>query len=183
MKKFQFIILAILLLSAPFANAQRYLTKTGTINFYSKTPMETIDATTKQVTSALDITQGDFIFKVQMLSFEFKQALMQEHFNENYVESDKYPNAIFKGKVTNLKDITLTKNGTYPAIIEGDMTIHNVTNKIKETGTFEVKDGKIIGKAKFKISIKSYNVIIPALVKDNISDLMEITVDVTLEKQ
>jgi polyisoprenoid-binding protein YceI len=182
MKKLHILILTGLLLSATFVNAQKYMTKTGSIRFYSHTPMEDIEATNKQVNSALDITSGEFIFKLLMKGFEFEKALMQEHFNENYVESDKYPNASFKGKALNLKDLNFSKDGTYPATIEGDLTIHGVTKKITEKGTFEVKGGKIIGKSKFNISLKDYNVIIPKAVVNNISDIIEITVDVSLEK-
>jgi polyisoprenoid-binding protein YceI len=182
MKKLQFFILTVLLLSATLVNAQKYITKTGFIRFYSHTAMEDIDANNKQVNSALDITTGDFVFKLLMKSFEFEKALMQEHFNEKYVESDKFPNASFKGKVTNLKEINFTKNGTYQAIIDGELTIHGVTKKIQEKGTFQVTEGKIIGQAKFKISLKEYNVVIPSAVTNNISDLIEMTVDVSLEK-
>ena len=83
-------------------NAQKYITKNGYIKFYSETPIETIEAHNRQVNSALDRETGDFVFKVLMRSFEFEKALMQEHFNENYVESENFPNATFKGKVTNL---------------------------------------------------------------------------------
>ena len=87
-------------------NAQKYITKTGFIRFYSDAPLEKIEALNRQVNAALDITSGDLVFKVLMKSFHFEKALMQEHFNENYVESDKYPNAEFRGKITNLKDIS-----------------------------------------------------------------------------
>ena len=182
MKKLQFIILTGLLLSASFVNAQKYITKSGFIRFYSHASIENMEANNKQVNCALDITTGDLVFKVLMKSFEFEKALMQEHFNDDYVESDKFPNASFKGKVLNMKDINFTKNGTYQATIEGDLTIHGITKKVQEKGTFEVKDGKIIGQAKFNISLKEYNVIIPKTVVNNISDMIEITVDVSLEK-
>lgn len=182
MKKLQFIILTVLLLSSTFVNAQRFITKNGFVHFFSNTSMEKIEADNKQVNSALDITTGDFIFKMLMKSFEFEKALMQEHFNENYVESDKFPNAEFKGKVMNMKEINFTKNGSYPAIIDGNLTIHGVTKKVQEKGTFIVKDGKINGQSKFQISLKEFNVIIPKTVVNNISDMIEITVDVNLTK-
>jgi polyisoprenoid-binding protein YceI len=182
MKKSLLLLFFGLLLSVSVVNAQKYITKSGFIRFYSHASLENIEATNKQVNSALDITTGDFIFKVLMKSFEFEKALMQEHFNENYVESDKFPNASFKGKVLNMKEINFTKNGTYTATIEGDLTIHGVTKKVQEKGTFDVKDGKIVGQAKFNISLKEYNVIIPKTVVNNISDMIEITVDVSLEK-
>ena len=94
-------------------SAQRYITKNGHIKFYSETPMETIEANNHQVNSALDIATGDFVFKVLMKSFEFEKALMQEHFNENYVESDKYPNATFKGKVLNISEYDFKSNNSF----------------------------------------------------------------------
>ena len=144
--------------------------------------MENIEAINKQVNSALDIVTGDFVFKVLMKSFEFDRALMQEHFNENYVESDKYPTATFKGKITNLKSIDFTKAGTYKAEVEGDLTIHNVTKKVKQTGTFEVKGDKVHGKAKFNIKPQDYEIKIPSAVAANFAESMEVTVDITLDK-
>ena len=182
MKILQFLILTGLLFSATFTHAQKYITKAGFIQFYSHASLENIQAANKQVNSAIDISTGEFVFKVLMKSFEFEKALMQEHFNENYVESDKFPNASFKGKVMNMKEINFTKNGSYQAIIEGDLTIHGVTKKVQEKGTFDVRDGKIIGQAKFNISLKEYNIMIPKTVVNNISDMIEITIDVSLEK-
>lgn len=181
MKKTIFLIfLGIVLTQGVFA--QRYLTKTGKISFFSQTPLENIEAHNNQVNSALDIKTGDFVFKILMKSFEFEKALMQEHFNENYVESDKYPNATLKGKVVNLSQIDFSKNGTYKAEIEGDLTIHGVTQPVKESGTFEVKDGKVNGKSKFAILLADHKISVPAPVVDNIAKEIEITVDVMLEK-
>jgi polyisoprenoid-binding protein YceI len=162
--------------------SQKYITKTGNINFMSKASMENIAAKNNQVNCALDISTGDFVFKVLMKSFEFEKALMQEHFNENYVESDKFPNASFQGKVVNMKEINFNKPGIYKATIEGNLTIHGVSKKVTEPGTFEIKDNKISGKSKFNISLKEYNVIIPNTVVNNISDQIEINIAVSLEK-
>src|SRR5271157_4358881 len=120
----------VLILSSPVLYAQKYLTKNGYIRFYSHASLEDIEAKNNQVNSALDITTGDFIFKVLMKSFEFKKALMQEHFNENYVESEKYPNANFKGKITNFSEVHFTVPGKYEANVEGDLTIHGITKHI-----------------------------------------------------
>ena len=104
MKKIKLLsIVFILVASAGYS--QKYITKNGYIKFYSETPMETIEAHNRQVNSALDISTGDFVFKVLIKSFEFEKALMQEHFNENYMESDKFPDATFTGKITNLSSI------------------------------------------------------------------------------
>ena len=175
------ICLAILIgsLQAP---AQKYITKTGHIKFYSEAPLEKIEANNRQVNSALDAATGGFVFKVLMKSFEFEKALMQEHFNENYVESDKFPNAQFVGKVTNIKDVDFTRDGVYSATVEGKLTLHGVTKDLKESGTLEVKQGKVLGKSKFNLAVADYNISIPGNVTRNISKTIEITVEVTLEK-
>ena len=163
--------------------AQKYMTKTGFIRFYSETPIETIQADNKQVNAALDSQTGDLVFKVLMKSFLFEKALMQEHFNENYVESDKFPNATFQGKVTNLSQIDFGNEGTYEANIEGDLTIHGVTQKISEKGTFVVKGGdKVHGTSKFLVKPADYQIKIPGAVVKNIAETIEVTVDVELTK-
>jgi polyisoprenoid-binding protein YceI len=164
------------------ASAQKYITKTGQIIFFSETPMESIQADNRQVNAALDPLTGDFVFKVLIKSFQFEKALMQEHFNENYMESDKYPNSTFQGKVTNLSDIDFNKPGTYPVTIEGDMTIHNVTRKINEKGTFTVESGVVKGNSKFKVKPSDYDIKIPGAVINNIAEEIEVTVNVELNR-
>ena len=177
-------ILILLIFSSTILSgqAQRFITKTGHIKFYSDSPLEKIEAHNRQVNAAIDATSGDFVFKVLMKSFEFEKALMQEHFNENYVESDKFPNATFLGKVTNIKEVNVSKDGTYGAVVEGKLTLHGVTSFVKEAGAFEVKGGKLTGKARFNILLADYDIKIPGAVTKNISKTIEITVDVVLEK-
>jgi hypothetical protein len=170
------------LLATVSVSAQKYITKNGYIRFFSSTPVEDIEAHNRQVNSALDQKTGDFVFKVLMKSFQFEKALMQEHFNENYVESDKFPNATFSGKVKNLGDIDFTKNGVYQTTVEGDLTIKGVTKKVSEKGSFEVKDGKVIGKSTFNILLADYGIKIPNTVANNISKTIQIDVEVNLEK-
>jgi len=162
--------------------AQKSITRSGRIRFYSETPMEKIEAISAQVNSALDVATGDFVFKVLVKSFEFEKALMQEHFNENYMESDKFSTATFSGKISNLKDINFSKDGSYSANVEGNLTIHGVTNKITEKGTIEIQGGKIVTKAVFIIKPKDYNIIIPGAVVANIAESIQVNVDATLEK-
>ncbi len=181
MKKILFSLLISMFLVGG-AYAQRYVTKSGHIQFYSDTPVETIEAHNHQVNSALDAGTGDFVFKVLMRGFEFEKALMQEHFNENYVESHKYPNAAFMGRVINLEEIDFSTDGTHNAMVEGELSIHGVTKKVKEKGSFEVKGDKVSGKAKFTILVADYDIKIPRAVTENIAEEIEITVDVELDK-
>jgi len=176
------IIIACLLLSAGSVNAQKFITKTGHIRFYSDAPLEKIEAHNHQVNSALDMSTGGFVFKVLLKSFEFEKALMQEHFNENYVESDKYPTATFLGKVTNFKDLDIAKDGVYDVTVEGKLTLHGVTRPVNEKGTIEVKQGKLHGKARFNLVLADYKISIPGAVGNNISKTIEISVDINLDK-
>jgi len=175
-------IAVILLMISANVFGQKYITKNGKISFFSDGATEKIEAINNQVSTAIDISSGDIVFKVLMKSFEFEKALMQEHFNENYVESGKFPNASFKGKINNLSDINFTKNGKYKVIVEGDLMIHGVTKKVKQSGIMEVKDGKIIANAKFPILLKDYDVKIPTTVMKNIAEIVDVTVNVSLDK-
>jgi polyisoprenoid-binding protein YceI len=180
----KFFVIILTAFSGSFTlQAQKYMTKNGNIMFYSETPMETIKATNNQVNAALDSQTGDLVFKVPIKSFQFEKALMEEHFNENYMESDKLPNSTFKGKITNLQDINFSKEGKYEAIIDGDMTIHGVTQKISEKGTFTVEAGdKIKGYSKFNVKPSDYDIKIPGAVIKNIAETIEVTVEIELSK-
>jgi hypothetical protein len=161
--------------------SQKYIDKTGHIWFYSHTPVEDIEAHNRQTTSILDTKTGELIFQVLIKSFEFQRSLMEEHFNENYMESDKFPKASFKGQIINIASIDLTKNGTYSVDVEGDLTIHGVTKKISTKGTLEVKDGKIAGKSKFEVIPQDFGIQIPDLVKDKFAKQMDVTVEMNYE--
>ena len=158
------------------ANAQKYMTKNGFIGFYSHTPMEDIKGDNNQVVGALDISTGEMVFQALIKSFHFDRALMEEHFNENYMESDKFPKSVFKGKISNLKDVDFSKNGIYNVTVEGDLTIHDVTNKISTQGTIEVVSGGINANSKFKIVPEDYKINIPGVVKDKFDKNLEVTV-------
>jgi polyisoprenoid-binding protein YceI len=175
------IIVAFIILCGNMALAQKYLTKTGTITFFSEAPLENIQAVNNKVTCALNTQTGAMEFAVLMKAFEFKKALMQEHFNENYVESDKYPKATFKGKIENLSTINFTKDFTYDAIISGELTIHGVTQNVKTKGTFTMSSGKIKGNATFTILLSDYKIAIPSAVKQKISNEVKIVVDINME--
>jgi len=168
----------ILILSFVFlsANAQRYMTKNGFIGFYSHTSMEDIKADNNQVAGVLDISTGEMVFQALIKSFHFDRALMEEHFNENYMESDKIPKSSFKGKITNLAAVSFSKNGTYEVIVEGDLTIHDVTNKISTKGTIEVVTGGINASSKFNIVPEDYKISIPGVVREKINKSLEVTV-------
>lgn len=158
------------------ANAQRYMTRTGYVQFYSHAPLEDIQADNRQVASAIDLSTGEIVFQVLIRSFRFEKALMEEHFNENYMESDKYPRATFTGKITDPPPSSIKGEGKYEVTVEGDLNIHNVTNRISTSATLEIKNNSLIANSKFIISPADYNIRIPAIVRDNIAKEIEVTV-------
>ena len=157
----------------------RYFTKNGTLSFEASTPLETIDPVNKSTTSVLDITSGQIEFAVLIKGFEFKKALMQEHFNENYMESDKFPKSTFKGKIMNLSAINFKKDGTYPATVKGILEIHGVKKELTASGSFSVSAQTITSAARFNVIISDYNISIPGVVKDKVSKTANIKVNCT----
>jgi polyisoprenoid-binding protein YceI len=171
------LIFLILFLSVAFTvNAQKFITRDGFIGFYSHTPVEDIKGDNNQVASVFDISTGELVFQVLIKSFHFDRALMEEHFNENYMESDKYPKSTFKGKISNLAEVNFSNNGTYKVKVEGDLTIHGVTNKISAEGILEVIKGGINASSKFNINPEDYKINIPGVVSDKINKNLEVTV-------
>ena len=177
-----YILLFLLFSFSVASQAQgKFFTKSGKISFFSKSTMENIEAHNKSVTCVLDAGTGNLQFAILMKGFEFEKALMQEHFNENYVESHKFPKAEFKGTVVNNNEIDYAKDGTYKAKVKGKLTLHGQTRDVETNGSLTIKGGKIDADASFNVLLADYNITIPNVVKDNISKTINITVDCILE--
>jgi len=174
-------ILALSLLTGMQSKAQNFFTKNGKITFFSKTSMENIEAVNNQVVSLANTATGDLAFSVIITGFLFKKALMQEHFNENYMESAKYPKATFKGKIADLSKVNFTKDGSYAVTVSGDLNMHNVTKTVSVPGTITVKGGKFNAAATFNVLLADYNISVPKVVEGNISKTIEIKVDCSYE--
>lgn len=182
MKKRTIMLAGALVLLSVLTQAQdKFFTKNGKISFVSKGNIETITAQHKGITCVVDAKTGAIQFAVLMKGFEFRKALMQEHFNENYVESDKFPKAEFKGQITNNGDVNYAKDGVYNATAKGSLTLHGVTKEVEIPGKVTVKDGKPQLNADFVLLMSDYQIKIPALVKENISNTVTVTVDCALE--
>lgn len=180
MKQFLFLLL-FLAMATTTLSAQKYFTRTGNITFSSDTPLEKIEAKNAKATCVVDAEAGRMEFAVLIKAFSFEKALMQEHFNENYLESGKFPKALFKGTIDNMAEIDLSKDGTYPAMVKGDLTIHGVTQAVETEGAFVVKDGKISASTNFVVLTQDYGIEIPAVVRDNIAKEIMIEVSVDLK--
>lgn len=179
-------IAAIILLLSGFSlgsTAQLYFTKNGYISFFSSTPMEDIKAANNQVISIINTSTGEIQFSLLNNAFHFKKALMEEHFNDDYIESAKYPKSTFKGIISNLKDINLAKDGVYNITVSGNLNIHGVTRAVSVPGKLTVKGGAVSAGSTFKIKPKDHNISIPAAVKNNIAETVELTVNCSYEKK
>lgn len=154
----------------------RYFTKTGHIDFFSSTPIEDIKANNDQVTSFIDTATGEMVFSVLMRSFQFEKALMQEHFNENYVESAKFPKATFEGKLIDAGKVGWDKPGEYPVKVKGNLTLHGVTKEVEADGSLVIESGRITGKSQFLIKPADYKITIPQVVKNNIAEQIKVNV-------
>jgi len=164
------------------ANAQtKYFTREGKVQFYSKAPLEEITGLNKKATSVLDTENGQIEFSILMKAFEFEKALMMEHFNENYVESSKFTKAVFKGVIDNKAEVNWKKDGAYLVKISGKMSLHGETNDHSAEGTIFIKGGAISGHSEFNIALKDYKIEIPSLVKDKVSEVVKVTVDLNYE--
>ncbi len=172
--------MVMMLLAGLSASAQaqgKFFTRDGFISFFSHTDVEDIDAKNNKVASVLDAATGQLEFAVLMKAFEFKKALMQQHFNENYVESNKYPKAQFKGKILNIGNVDFTKDGEYPVEIDGELTIKGVTKPLQTNASVIVKGGVPQGVAEFKVKPTDYGIQIPSLVRENIAEEILVKVD------
>jgi hypothetical protein len=172
-------ILSLMLISSMFVgqvSAQKFFTRSGSITFFSSTPMEDIEATNNQVSCIVDLSSGQVAFNVLMKGFEFEKALMQEHFNEKYVHSDKFPKAKFKGNITSPDLGSLANDGEYKVTIEGELTIHGVTKTWKADGTITRKGDQFLMNSEFEIVIADFDIKIPGAVKKNISETVKTTI-------
>lgn len=182
MKRRWIIIPVVFILFSSLVNAQgKFFTKSGKISFFSSSTLENIIANNKSAVCLLDTKTGDLQFAVLLKGFEFKKALMQEHFNSDYVESDKFPKSEFKGQLTNNSTVNYNINGIYTVNVKGKLTIHGETKDVETSGTITVKDGKLLANSTFNILLSDYKITVPRFYKDNISNSIKITVDCTLD--
>lgn len=173
-------IIIILFLAVCFSKegiGQNYMTKTGFVGFYSTTPLEDIKGENNQVYAILDPATHHIAFALLLKGFIFPKELMQEHFNENYVESDKYPKATFSGACSG--DMDLSKEGIYQVVVKGTLSLHGVTQPVETTAQLEVKNGQILGTSSFRLKPEDFQIQIPGVVRDKIAKEINVRVQIT----
>jgi polyisoprenoid-binding protein YceI len=143
---------------------------------------EKIEAVAKSNSCIMDQNTGNLEIAVLLKGFQFERALMQEHFNENYLESSRYPKALFRGKIDNLSTVNFAKDGTYKTTVTGTMTLHGTIKNMSAPVVFVVKSGKLTSTSDFSLTLSDYNISIPNLVSDKINKSATIKVEAALEK-
>ena len=159
---------------------KKFFTRTGKVVFFSKAPLEDIEAVNKQASCVYDVTSNKIVAKVLIKAFEFDKTLMQKHFNENYLESDKYPKASFKGKIKDAENLNFEENWNKNLEFEGDLTIHGITKSIKSPFEISMKNGQIKISCTFYVALKDYEIKIPSTVINNVAKKVKINVNLEM---
>ena len=171
MKKIiSFLFLVVVIQTAQGQNIFRC--SSGEVTFYSQAPIEDITATSNSMNSILNTSNNEIVFVVSMRSFKFKKAMMEDHFNEKYIESDKYPNTTYKGKINETVDYT--KDGEYEITSTGTLNIHGVDKERTEKGKLVIKNGVISIQSEFNVAIKDHNIEVPKLLAQNIAETVNV---------
>ena len=167
-------------LSVFSASGQKYSVEKSLITFFSHAAIEDIKADNKKASGIFNTATGEIVFSIPIREFQFKKSLMQEHFNEKYMESDLYPKATFQGQVSGF---TMDADGTREAKAVGKLTIHGVTNDVEIPGTIEKNDNRLLMKSKFNVKLVDYKITIPQLLWQNIAEQVEVTVEFVFKPQ
>jgi hypothetical protein len=170
----KYIALILLVWLGNQARQDTYVAKNARISLFSKAPLEDIDASSTQGTSVYNAATGDLAFSVPIRTFKFQKSMMQDHFNENYMESDKYPNATFKGRVQ--EKVDTEKDGTYPVTVTGTLDVHGVKQPRSIKGTITVKNAAVSMTSDFLVQCKDHKIDIPQLVFQKIAESIQIKV-------
>jgi hypothetical protein len=180
MRRYSLTIILLLILSSLFAQEGKFFsTVSGTINFKSDAPFELIKASSKELVGLLDTDKKTFAFKVKITTFQgFNSALQREHFNENYMESNNFPDASFGGKV--IEDIDFTKDGDYSVRAKGNLMVHGITQERIIKVDLNIKQGKINVRSAFSVMLSDHNIPIPKVVKDKLASEIKVDVNAVL---
>lgn len=175
-------LLGTICIMATIAQAQVWFTKTGTVSFFSHTAVEDIQASNNEAVSFIDAAKGEFRFQVLIKGFKFPKAAMQDHFNDaNYMDSDQFPKADFKGILTNPAAVNFKKDGVYKVEVQGTMTMHGQTKAIKVPGTITIKNGVPTVDAVFNVKRSDFGIKVPNFSAAKIAEEIEVTVKCVYE--
>lgn len=178
-KACRLLLTGILIAAGAPSYAQALISKAAKVRIFSSTPIEDIKAASDKGIAVLVTKTGDIAFQVPIKSLEFSKGLMQEHFNENYMESDKYPYAKFTGKLN--RSVDLSKDGEYAVSATGSLLIHGVSKPRTIPGKLIVSNGSVQLSSVFEVACVDHKIKIPKLVMTKIAEVIKVNVDATLK--
>ena len=178
-KKLLSVVVCIVIAHTALHAQKKYKLSDSEVSFFSEAPMENIEATNKNTAGIIDPATNKFTFRSKIKDFVFESSLMQDHFNENYLESEKFPNSTFKGVI--IGDYDLEKSGVYAVIAKGEFTIHGVKKPVEIKTFITVEKGAASISSEFKVALEDYKIDIPSLMFQNIAEVIDIKLDSKLE--
>ena len=176
------IIICLLFSSISLSAQDLYKATDGEISFFSEAPVENISAINKDVKALINAKNAEVAFIVTNVGFKFEKPLMEEHFNENYMDSDQYPKATFKGKIENF-DFSKITEGISKHVVKGQLMIHGVVKEVSIVVMMSKSDGKLVLASQFSVDPNDYKIDIPSIVKEKIADKIEIKLDCKLDEK
>ncbi len=156
--------------------SQKYTAEKSFVSFFSDGAIEDIAAENTKTVSLFNTATGDVVFSIPIKEFEFDKSLMKEHFNEKYMDTEKFPKSTFQGKISGFQS---DAKGEQQATASGKLTMHGVTQEVMIPGTVEVAEGKIVMKSKFIVKLADYKIEITKLLWQNIAEQVEVKIEFT----
>ena len=161
--------------------AQQYYSKKGQVSFFSEAPIENIEAVNKDVSAIIDSQSGGFAFRLKIQDFTFPNSLMQEHFNESYLESDKYPLSTFTGSIADISKLDLSSRQTLT--VKGSLSIHGITQEAEMVAYAQIINGELHISSTFDVVLEDYDIDIPKIMMYKIADVIKVAVDIKLQNR
>lgn len=158
-----------------------FFTTSGEVSFFSDAPLEDIKADNIKTAVIINTQTNEMAVQIRITDFQFSNKLMQEHFNENYMESEKYPMGVFKGKILGQSDLTVS--GTYQVTAEGTLTIHGISHQVQIPGTIDSDGNQMRLGFKFPVKLEDYNIDIPTIVFSKVAEVVDVSGSMVLLKK
>ena len=174
-------LIIIYLLFSTQVLAQQFYTNKGKISFFSEAPLEDISAVNENVSAIIDSQTGGFAFRVKIVEFTFPNSLMQEHFNESYLESDKYPLSTFTGVIDNFSDLDLSNEQNL--VVNGSLSMHGISKVAQIKANAKMINGELHISSTFDVALKDYDIDIPKIMIYKIAETIAVTVEIKLSKR
>jgi len=174
-------LIIIYLLFSTQVLAQQFYTNKGKISFFSEAPLEDISAVNENVSAIIDSQTGGFAFRLKIEDFTFPNSLMQEHFNESYLESEKYPLSTFTGVIDNFSDLDLSNEQNL--VVNGSLSMHGISKDAQMKATAKMKNDELHISSTFDVALEDYDIEIPKIMIYKIAETIAVTVEIKLNKR